>query len=329
MRTRLLLLITMACPFLTGCSEPEPKAQPKRHPIVIDAETRVWDTPHSRGHLLVTDHYRIYTTIRRPPLRQYLPGLMEASHSRYLDLTGLSDRPSNKLMPMYVMATRPEWAALTTARFGKWAGPVLAITAGGYCHAGVCVLWDIGPRATLSVAAHEGLHQFFAHRLKQSLPMWLEEGICVLAEGHQLSKGMLQFTPKNNPSRITALRNAIVNGHWVETEKLLPMDAGDAVGTQIAEKAIGYYGQVWALSMFIRSVPEYNAGMQRMIADAQEGRMHVGIGLTADALTKLKKHGRAYNRTVSTPLFKHYISDDTNAFEAQYLAYARKLAGLK
>jgi len=254
---------------------------------------------------------------------------MEASHSRYLELTGLADRPGAKHMPMYVMATRPEWAALTMSRFGKNAGPVLSITAGGYCYAGVCVMWDIGPRATLSVATHEGLHQFFSHRLVQSLPMWLEEGICVLAEGHHTHQGTLTFTPKNNPGRITALRNAIVNGHWVETKRLLPMDAGDAVGTGIAEKAIGYYGQVWALSMFIRSVPKYNAGMKQMIADAQDGQMHLTLNLTADALKKLKRHGRAYNKTVATPLFKHYISSDLEGFEAEYLAFARKLAGLK
>ena len=326
-RIQTILLLMAVLPTLAGCGNPETIVQATSYPIVIDVDNRPW--PHSKGRLLVTDHYRIYTTVRRRPLRQYLPGFMEASHKRYLDLTGLSDRPSAKRMPMYVMATRPEWAALTTARLGKRAGAVLSITAGGYCYAGVCVLWDIGPRATLSVATHEGLHQFFSHRLVQSLPMWLEEGICVLAEGHQLHKGSLVFTPKNNPSRITALRNAIVNGHWIETAKLLPMDAGDAVGTGIAEKAVGYYGQVWALSMFIRSVPKYNKGMQRMISDAQNGRMHLAMGLTAKALADLKRHGRAYNRTVSTPLFKHYISNDPETFDKEYLAFSRKLAGLK
>ena len=327
-KTILLLIATLAS--LSGCTPEAPQAGPTRYPVVIDAETRPWNTPHSKGQVLITDHYRIYTTIHRGSLRQYLPGLMEASHSRYLSLTGLSNRPSAARMPMYVMASRPEWAALTTARLGKNAGPVLSITAGGYCYDGVCVLWDIGPRGTLSVAAHEGLHQFFSHRLKQSLPMWLEEGICVLAEGHHLHRGSLTFTPKNNPSRITALRNAIVNGHWLKTSKLLPMDAGDAVGTGIAEKAVGFYGQVWALSMFIRSEPKYNAGMQRMIADAENGRMHLAMGLKSpNALTQLKRRGRAYNRTVSTPLFKHYISNDLEAFEAEYLAYARKLAGLR
>jgi hypothetical protein len=107
------------------------------------------------------------------------------------------------------------------------------------------------------------------------------------------------------------------------------MDAGDAVGTGRAEKAVGYYGQVWSLAMFIRSVPRYNKGMQRMIADAENGRIHLALGLTPEALARLRRHGRAYNRTVATPLFKHYISDDLAMFDMDYLAFSRKLAGLK
>jgi len=329
MKTRTILLLITVLATLAGCGSPKTTVKPTSYPIVIDTDNHSWNTPYSKGQMLVTDHYRIYTTIRNRPLRKYMPGFMEAAYKQYANLTTLSDLPSTIHMPMYVMATRPEWAALTTSRMGDRAGSVLSITAGGYCYDGVCVLWDIGPRATLSVAAHEGLHQFLSYRLTQSLPMWLEEGICVLAEGYQLHKGSLVFTPKNNPSRITALRNAVVNDHWIETARLLPMDAGDAVGTGRTEKAVGYYGQLWALSLFIRNTPKYNKGMQQMISDAQKGRMHLALGLTSDALAKLKRHGRAYNRTISTPLFKHYISKDLAVFNLEYLAFARELAGLE
>jgi len=225
-----MLLLAGVWVCLAGCNGPDaPKIA--GYPILIDTETRQWNTSHSEGWLLKTDHYRIYTTVRARPLHQYLPGLMEAAHSRYLDLTGLSDRRSDEPMVVYVMSTRQEWAALTTARLGNRAGTVLSITAGGYCYDGVCVLWNIGPRATLSVASHEGLHQFFAHRLKQSLPMWLEEGMCVMAEGHHVHDGTLTFTPEDNPSRMTALRTSIINDHYQPIAKLLPMDAGDAVGS--------------------------------------------------------------------------------------------------
>ncbi|MBT3198601.1 MAG: hypothetical protein HN350_01675 [Phycisphaerales bacterium] len=328
MNIRTILLLMIAGLTLTGCEDPKPQPAGETYQLTLQAQSVPWNTPHAKGQQLITDHYRIYTTVKKRSLLKYLPGLMEASYSRYLTLTGLSDRPQNKRMPMYIMSTRKEWASLTQHRLGKHAGAALSISAGGYCYDGVCVLWDIGPRGTLSVAAHEGLHQFFAHRLAQSLPMWFEEGICVLAEGHQMHKGTLRFTPGNNPGRITALRNAIVNSHWKTIDQLLPMDAGDAVGTGRIEKAVAYYGQVWSLAMFIRSQPIYNAGMQRMIADAQDGKIHNAMGLTADALKKLKRRGRAYNRTIAAPIFEHYICDDLERFEREYMAFSRELAGL-
>jgi len=225
------------------------------------------------------------------------------------------------------MATRHQWAVLTAARLGENA-PHLNISAGGYCHAGVCALWDIGARPTLSVACHEGLHQFFAHRLKGALPMWLEEGLCSTMEGHIVRGNTIVFTPAHNPSRHGSLRTAIINGHWIPIKRLLPMDAGDAVGG-MPEKSVGYYGQVWALSLFLRSVPEYRAGMRHLIRDARDGKLHVALGQPEFAVLRLRRMGRPYNRTVSKPLFRHYISDDMEAFDRDYFAFARKLAGLR
>ena len=108
MKIRTILMLLAAGLALTGCENPKPIAKPTKYPVVIPSENRPWNTPHSKGQLLVSNHYRIYTTIRRPPLVEYLPGLMEASYGRYLTLTGLEDRPQAKRMPMYVMATRPE-----------------------------------------------------------------------------------------------------------------------------------------------------------------------------------------------------------------------------
>ena len=38
--------------------------------------------------------------------------------------------------------------------------------------------WDMGGIGTLGTASHEGLHQFLACRMKDHLPMWVEEGLC-------------------------------------------------------------------------------------------------------------------------------------------------------
>ncbi|MDP7162864.1 MAG: hypothetical protein QF792_05160, partial [Phycisphaerae bacterium] len=59
------------------------------------------------------------------------------------------------------------------------------------------------------------------------------------------------------------------------------------------------------------------------------GRLHRAAGVSARALAQLRRLGRPYNRTVSLPLFRHYITGDIAAFDRAYLAFARNLSGLK
>jgi hypothetical protein len=111
-------------------------------------------------------------------------------------------------------------------------------------------------------------------------------------------------------------------------EKLLPMDAGDALGAYV-EKTVGYYGQLWALVQFLRSDPSYAPGLLRFIADAEAGRLHEALGMSKEALARLRFNGRAYNQTVSEKLFCHYVTDDLPAFEKRYKAFCLKTAGLQ
>jgi len=312
--------------LLASCGPPE-ASEPRDRSLVAEVERRPWQTPYGRGESLRSEHYRIYSTAQREELRVYLPGYMEAAYEQYLRMTGLPDEPVDEPMPMYMLSGRQEWSALTEQIFGA-DSKALHIEAGGYCHRGICVLWDIGGSYTLSVASHEGLHQFFHHRLENKLPMWLEEGFCTLAEGHQTVGRAVRFTPTKNPSRFNALRSAIVNDRWYTIEELLPMDAGDVV-TQGSEHAVGYYGQLWALAQFIQSRPQYREGLHRLMADAAAGKFDAALDLPPGALAKLHKRGRTYNRTIGEPIFRHYISDDLAGFEKEYRAYAEKLARLR
>lgn len=320
----LVTLVLMAALF-AGCHQ---VPQRRGFGLTVTNESNSWNTTHTQGQEIVTDHYQIFTTVKRRPLINYLPGYMEAAYKNYLDMTGLEDRTNEPLRVMYVMADREQWAALTEARLKRYSKVFLGITAGGYCYAGVCALWDIGTRSTLSVASHEGLHQFFDFRLTDSLPMWLEEGLCTQAEGHSIEGQTVVFTPKYNPSRLNSLRNAIVNQHWIPTRELLPLDGGDVVG-QSNDKAVGYYGQVWALSLFLQSRPDYHNGMKRLISDAQNGKLHQAMKMSRRKFQQLRKAGRAYNRVASAPLFEHYISSDLETFDSEFKAFARELVGLK
>ncbi len=323
--TALSVIIVLA---LLGCTPAETTDAHRGEPIRTRVDRRPWTGHGLSGAQLLTDNYRIFTTSDRRAIEQYLPGFMEAAYGRYLELTGLPDRPRSERMPMYVMGTRDEWAALTKSVVPpEQLNTYLAIRAGGYCYEGVCVMWDLGGMRTFPIATHEGLHQFFEHRLEHPIPLWLEEGLCVLAEGHRIDDRIVIFDSRENHERFQALREAIVRGDWIPLKELLPMEAGGAVG-HAPGKAEGYYGQLWALAMFIRSEPEYREGLERMLADAEAGRLHTALEMEEAEFEQLLQRRGLYNRRLSKPLFRRYICEDIEGFERQYYAFAREAAKL-
>jgi hypothetical protein len=322
----LLVLLLAAAMASLACT---PRTDSGGVAMTTEVRRAPWQTGETAGSELTTAHYRIFTTATNRALVTYTPGFLEAAYRNYLDLTGLTDRPDVAPMPVYLMGTRREWASLTTSVVGeRAAGPYLSIQAGGYCYEGVCVFWDIGVLGTFSVASHEGLHQFFHHRLRDRLPMWLEEGLCTTAEGYELAGDRVTFTPQRNNFRFTDLRGAIVQGRLMPLEELLTTDSGEAIGGS-QEQATGYYGQLWALVQFIRSNPATLAGMQRLLADAEAGRLHQALNVSPRELAALRHRGREYNKTVSLPLFRLYIGGDLPAFERDFKAFALKLARLQ
>ena len=325
MRSNATVCALLAWSILAGCG---PAGGTSAMTMVTKVERAEWRTPYATGERITTGHYRIFTTARNRLVRKYLPGFMEAAYRNYLRITAMADRPTGQQMPVYMLGTRGEWAGLTRKVIqGPVAEKYLAIQAGGYCYNGVCVFWDIRPLATLSVASHEGLHQFFHHRLKHRLPTSLEEGFCVTAEGFEIVGDAVRFTPRNNPARYNDLRRALTSGHWIGLRKLLPMDAGDVVTGSTGE-AVSFYGQLWALVAFIRSRPDYRAGMQQMLTDAQAGTFHQALGIPRDVFEALLQRGKLYNRAVAEKLFRHYICDDLEAFEREFRAFASRFAGL-
>jgi len=326
MRMGLVILLAAATAGLPGCPPATPPKQAAT-PLTTRVQRSSWGGPAGPGIILTTPHYRLYTTTRSHALQTYLPGFMEAAYAHYLDLTGLSERPVQQAMEIYMPASRREWDAMTVAVLGEGT-PARRLEAGGYCYKGKCFLWQVGGTGTFSVAAHEGLHQFLYHRLRDGLPMWLEEGLCVLTEGHQFDGNAVRFLPEHNPARFNSLRSAILREGWIPLRDLLVMDSTDAVsgGTQ---RAVGYYGQLWALALMLREKPAYRAGLSHLMADAAAGKLHEALGLPRKALDAIQRHSRAYNQAVGERVFRHYFSGDLDAFEREYLAYAKALTGIE
>jgi len=163
-----LFAVLSAC--LVGCGEASESTE-----LNTTRSTRVsvqkleWKGPRG-GRQLVSEHYRIYTTVNGSLLKT-LPGFLEAGYDNCLRITQLPDTSIPKKMPVYMMATRNQWAALSDSKFGLLNSPSVIIDNGGYSYRGVNVCWNIGGIATYSVASHEGMHQFLYHRLKNKLPL--------------------------------------------------------------------------------------------------------------------------------------------------------------
>ncbi len=308
-----LALITI---LIAGC---EP-GQPEGISLSTDIRQRPWETGLDEGIELTTSHYQIFTTAGDQKLERTLPGFMEACYINYNNLTELSAKPISP-MPMYMLASREEWLNLTKSKFGSGAETAEKLEAGGYTYKGVTVCWNIGQVVTYSIAAHEGMHQFLYHRLKNKLPLWAEEGLATNSEGFVFDPGRVRFLWDNNVLRIVDLRQAILGDYWIPLEKLLVTSPAAEIKER-EEKALGYYGQVWALVNFLRNDPTYSPRWQQMMKDAESGQFHKIFAHQRPA------PGIRRPKALSRRIFEHYINQDINAFEAEYKTYCRKLVKL-
>jgi len=306
--------------FLLGCRGAE---SIEGVSLTVDAQRDSWNG----GQVVQTANYRIYTTVRDPMLNQYLPGFMEAAHGNYVSLTHLLPADSPQPLDMYVLGTKDEWADLTRHRLGDQAKLYLQLDAGGYCLNGVCVLWNIGPIPTLAVASHEGLHQFLWGRLKDRIPIWAEEGLCTVAEGIDLYNNTVLFTPEKNVHRYADLRKAIIQSYWVGLDDLLQMNGADAISRKPGQST-GYYGQLWSLILYIRSLGEYRSGFHQMLQDAQDGKLYETIGMTADDINPMRQNPESFSQQLSISAFRHYISKDMETFEEGWREFAYQLVDI-
>ena len=319
MRTRFLICSIVAL-FLAGCGPRSSKSalDGPGASMVAPVQSVPWETGSGGGRELTSAHYRIYTNASNATLVRYMPGFLEAAYRNYSELTGL-DSPTAEPMAVYLMNSRNDWTSLTRHVIGPQAGPYLSIQSGGYCYRGVCVFWDIGNLATFSIASHEGLHQFLHHRLRQGIPIWMEEGLATLSEGYHVEGERVWFTPERNLFRFRDLRVAIVEGHWMDLDRLLGSQPSDLLGGE-QNRTVGYYGQVWALMSYIRSQDAYREGFLRLMRDASQGKLMVKAA---------GGRGSARSKEVAVGLLRQYIAPDLAAFERGYRAHARELVGLE
>ena len=288
---------------------------------VLAEET--WTFDGNNGVLLKTPHWRIFTSSTRQTLRQRLPGFLEAAMDHYTSALGELPRPARQ-PEIFVFSSRTQWEAMTRRVMGEEAAVYLRIQRGGFTTKGQSVLWEIGPRDTYTMVAHEAWHAYSQTTFKEPLPVSWEEALSTYMEGFRFdfAKGVATFKPWANMERFDRLREAHSEG------RLLTLgDWQRATPQRLMERspsaALDFYAQGWAVIHFLNesSSGTHAPALRSLVSDAARGGTNAKI--------RAKLGGRAANAYASrrggADLFMIYMGKSAEELDAEFSAFVERI----
>ena len=297
-------------------------ASARRSPrdVIIDEEP--WTSAGRTGRVVTTPHFRLHTTVTRRLLLERAPNFVEMALASYRTALGDLPEPGARL-DTFLMNSRPQWESMTRAVAGDQAETYLRIPRGGFALGSKGVYYDIGPRDTLSIAAHEGWHQYTQSTFKQPLPLWLEEGIAAYFEGFRWDRTdntLPIFLPWSNPQRFDVLRKAHAEDRLIPLSRLLVSRPQDLI-EYTDGRALTYYAQVWALAHFLREGEgsKYRADLERLLQDAASGVMARVVSERVGP----RAARRSIYRRIGDAVFRAYFTEDLDAAQAEYDRFVR------
>lgn len=337
-RTWRQVLVLPLLPFLLGACESTPRARGdglpsldsvlanrdqigpasrRSSPRDVIVEEESWTYAGREGRIITTPHFRLHTTLQSSLLLERFPRFTELALAAYRTSLGPLPEPGRRL-ETYIMHNRAQWESLTRSITGAQAATYLRIPRGGYAVAGKGVYYDIGPYDTLSIAAHEGWHQYTQATFKHPLPLWLEEGIAAYHEGfrwHPTDRTLPIFLPWSNPERFDTLREIVAQDQITPLDELLVSRPQDLI-RQSDSRTLHYYAQVWALTHFLHegAGAKYRDSLARLLLDAAEGRL-LGV---LEAGLGAREARRTLTSRIGDGVFRVYFNDDLSQARAEY-----------
>ena len=286
----------------------------------------VWENEYGPGLKLTTVHYEIFTTLLEPLMLSQVPGFVESAYRGYQGQLPEPIETTTKFT-VYLFADRQQWEDFTKTFAGRQAALFCKIKAGAYYLNGACVTYNIGRERTFSVLGHEGWHQFNSRHFKFRLPSWLDEGVAMLFEVSRSEQGLFYFEPGRNMYRLGALKKTLIKNKMIPLKELIAMNPGEVLTTNETEALMAFYSQSYALVRFLRE-EGYGKRLRnyhRLLLDGLRGDWplsEIGKKIAADRNIPLTVR---WNRAISPLLFKHYIDDDFEEIEKEYVAFCKKI----
>lgn len=287
--------------------------------------TADWTFHGATGSELTSDHYVIYTTCNRKPFVRALPGFLETCYDAYAELLP-AEAMSAAPLPTYLFQHRQQWERFTREFSPRRAKTYMLIRRGGFTERGVTVSHYSTQRSSLSILAHEGLHQFLSATGRDRIPAWINEGLACYFESFDVDpvNGRPAFDPRNNTLRTPSLRKALAADSLIPLREVLATNAGIAVH-QKSQHLYSYYAQEWSLILFLLHSPltnPYHAGFRKLLDElgTESMKRKTNAYLATDTDGTLSR-GEA--------VFEAYVTDDLTQFETDYRKFLHKLLDLK
>jgi hypothetical protein len=340
--TRKLVLICILCVIpLAGCLESQSQVDNSqiqridtpagmieylhRQNLPALKSVEVWQNEFGPGLKLTTAHYEIFTTLLEPLMLSQVPGFVESAYRGYNDQLPEPIETTTKFT-IYLFAERKQWEDFTKGFTGPQAPLYLKIKAGAYYLKGACVTYNIGRERTFSTLGHEGWHQFNKRHFKFRLPSWIDEGIAMLFETSRYDQGLFYFEPFQNMNRLSALKMTLMKNKMIPLRQLIAMNPGEALMTG-DETVMAFYSQSYALVRFLREegFGKRLGNYRQMLQDGLMGKWPLEKKDRRIAAGRNIPMTVWWNRAVGTKLFEHYISDDFDQMEEEYLKFCRKM----
>ena len=267
--------------LIAGCdSAPSRQTQVATDPSTdigrFVADRQPWTFKGDRGWAYYTPNSIIRTTSSDRKILERLPPFVELSILHYQsDITRLP-RPA-KPIETYFFDTRNQWETLTRSLMGKRASVYLSIERGGYSAKQIGVFYDIGPKDSFVICAHEGWHQYSHSTFKDPMPVWLDEGVACMMEGFKWDPQFPdhpRFMAWANTERFDQLRDAYNSDALMPIHSLLTLRPQDLIITSTGQPtALIYYAQVWALIHFLNEGEggRYSSALEQVLQDIAIG----------------------------------------------------------
>ncbi|MHC4154352.1 MAG: hypothetical protein ACYST6_05455 [Planctomycetota bacterium] len=287
---------------------------------------QTWQNDYAPGLKLTTEHYQVYTTLFDPLMLSQVPGFLESAYRSY---NAQLPEPieTQTRFTVYLFADRRQWEQFTNGFAGTLAPVYHRIKAGAYCLNGVCVAYNIGRERTFAVLGHEGWHQFNSRHFRFRLPSWLDEGIAMLFETSRYQGGMFYFEPDRNLHRLGDLKKTLTTGKAIPLRGLIAMNPGEVLSTNQDGAITAFYSQSYALVRFLRE-EDYGRRLRqyhKLLLDGLTGSWPLDEANKRIAADRNIPLTVQWNRTVARQLFEHYISEDFDQIEREYLGFCRKV----